>query len=113
MMNELYKRLRYTALLLWLCSSVAIAQDRSVSGQIVDETGSPLPGVNVLIKGTSTGTVSDAEGTYSIGGVNDNSVLVFSFIGYFAQEVPVGARSVIDVNLAPDITSLDEVVVIG
>ena len=112
-MNELYKRLRYTALLLWLCSSVAIAQDRSVSGQIVDETGSPLPGVNVLIKGTSTGTVSDAEGTYSIGGVNDNSVLVFSFIGYFAQEVPVGARSVIDVSLVPDITSLDEVVVIG
>lgn len=112
-MNELYKRLRYTALLLWLCSSAAIAQDRSVSGQVVDETGSPLPGVNVLIKGTASGTVTDAEGTYTISGVNENSVLAFSFIGYLAQEVTVGQRSIIDVNLAPDITSLDEVVVIG
>ncbi|RAW02153.1 SusC/RagA family TonB-linked outer membrane protein [Pseudochryseolinea flava] len=113
MMKELYKKLSSAALLLWFCSSMAMAQDRTVSGKIVDESGQPLPGVNVLVKGTSTGTVSDGDGAYSLGGVNDNSVLVFSFIGYLAKEVTVGSRTVVDVDMTPDITSLDEVVVIG
>jgi TonB-dependent starch-binding outer membrane protein SusC len=113
MMKELYKRLSFTALVLWLCSSMAFAQDRSVSGKIVDETGQALPGVNVLIKGTSSGTVSDGVGAYTVAGVNDNSVLVFSFIGYTAKEEIVGSRTVIDVNMVPDLTALDEVVVIG
>lgn len=113
MMKELYKRLSFAAIALWLCSSVAMAQDRTVSGKIVDETGNPLPGVNVFVKGTSTGTMSDGEGEYRLGGVNDNSVLVFSFIGYTAHEEVVGTRSTIDVNMTPDITALEEVVVIG
>ena len=113
MMKELYKKLSYTVLALWLCSSMAFAQERSVSGKIVDENGQPLPGVNVLVKGSTSGTVSDADGVYSLGGINDNTVLAFSFIGYLAQEIPVGSRSVIDVNLTPDVTSLDEIVVIG
>src|SRR5687767_165786 len=113
MMKELYKRLSYTAVVLWLCSSMAIAQDRSVSGKIVDESGQPLPGVNVLVKGTSSGTVSDGDGAFAIGGVNDNSILVFSFIGYLGKEEVVGSRTVINVDMTPDITSLDEVVVIG
>ena len=112
-MRELYRKLSFTALVLWCCSSVAFAQDRTVSGKIIDEFGQPLPGVNVLVKGTSSGTVSDAEGAYNIGGVNDNSVLVFSFIGYLAKEVTVGSRSVVDVDMAPDVTSLEEIVVIG
>jgi TonB-dependent starch-binding outer membrane protein SusC len=113
MMKELYKKLSFTALVLWLCSSMAFAQDRSVSGKIVDETGQGLPGVNVLVKGTTSGTVSDGAGAYTVGGVNDNSVLVFSFIGYQAKEEIVGARTVIDLAMTQDLTALDEVVVIG
>lgn len=113
MMKELYKKLSYTVLALWFCSSMAIAQDRTVSGKILDENGQSLPGVNVLVKGTANGTVSDVNGAYSVGGVNDNSVLVFSFIGYVGQEVTVGSRSVIDVAMNPDVTALQEVVVIG
>ncbi len=112
-MEKLYRRLSFTALLLWFCSSMAIAQDRSVSGKIIDETGQPLPGVNVLVKGTSSGTTSDVEGAYTIGGVNDNSILVFSFIGYHPREVAVGSRTVIDVDMTLDVTSLEEIVVIG
>lgn len=113
MMKELYRKLSSAALVLWFCTSMAFAQDRTVSGKIIDESGQPLPGVNVLVKGTSNGTVSDAEGVYSIGGVSDNSILVFSFIGYQAKEVVVASRSVVDVDMTPDITSLSEIVVIG
>jgi TonB-dependent starch-binding outer membrane protein SusC len=113
MMKELYKKLSFTALALWFCSSMAIAQDRTISGRVTDETGQGLPGVNVLLKGTSTGTVSDAEGAYMVAGVNDNSVLVFSFIGYIVQEVTVGSRAVLNVAMTPDVTALEELVVIG
>lgn len=113
MMKELYKKLSFAALVLWFCSSMAIAQDRSVSGKIIDESGQPLPGVNVLVKGTSSGTVSDVEGAYTIGGINDNSILVFSFIGYDSKEVAVGSRSAVDVDMTLAITSLEEIVVIG
>lgn len=113
MMKELYKKLSFTVLALWFCSSIVIAQDRTVSGTIVDENGLALPGVNVLMKGTTSGTVSDVEGKYTLAGVNDNSVLVFSFIGYEVHEVVLGSRAVLDVALVPDITALQEVVVIG
>jgi TonB-linked SusC/RagA family outer membrane protein len=92
---------------------MAIAQERTVSGKIIDENGQSLPGVNVLVKGTATGTVSDGDGAYTIGGVNDNSILIFSFIGYHAQEIAVGSQTVIDVSMTPDITALQEIVVIG
>lgn len=113
MMKELYRKLGSAALVLWFCSSMAFAQERTVSGKIIDENGQSLPGVNVLVKGTLTGTVSDGEGGYTIGGVSDNSVLVFSFIGYLVKEELVGTRTVIDVAMSTDVTSLDEIVVIG
>lgn len=112
-MKELYSRLSVATLVLWLCSSMAFAQDRTVSGKIVDETGQPLPGVNVIVKGTSSGTVSDGDGAYAIAGVNENSVLVFSFVGYNTKEFTVGSNTVLNVDMAPDATALDEVVVIG
>ncbi len=112
-MKQLYKKLSCTALVLCLFSSMALAQDRTVSGKVVDEAGLPLPGVNVIVKGTASGAVSDAEGAYTLGGVNDNSILIFSFIGYEAREEAVGSRTVIDVNLTPDVRALQEVVVIG
>lgn len=89
-------------------------QTITISGKVTsDEDGSALPGVNVLIQGTTVGTVTDVEGSYTIQVPDENSTLVFSFIGYVTEEVPVQGRSVIDMALVTDIQSLKEVVVIG
>ena len=72
-----------------------------------------IPGVNIMVKGTTNGTVSDVDGVYSIDVPNDQAILVFSSIGYTTQEVPVNGRSVIDLVLSEDVQNLDEVVVIG
>lgn len=91
----------------------ALAQTRTVTGKVISsDDGAPVPGVNVQVKGTSTGTVTDANGNYSIS-VGNNAVLVFSFVGYATQEVAVGSQSVIDVTLQSDVTALTEVVVVG
>lgn len=85
-----------------------------VSGTVKDqETGEGLPGVSVLVKGTSTGTVTDVDGFYKLTVPDGNAVLVFSFVGYTSQEITVGSQSVIDVNLNPDSQLLNEVVVVG
>jgi TonB-linked SusC/RagA family outer membrane protein len=83
-----------------------------VKGKIADESGEPLPGVNVYLKGTSTGTVTDIDGKYSISAGKDD-VLVFSFIGFHPQEVLVGGKNQIDIVLVPETSDLDEVVVVG
>ncbi len=89
------------------------AQERTVSGKITDgSTGDPIPGANVLEKGTSNGTVTDLDGNYKLS-VADGATLVVSFIGFRNQEVAIGARSVVDVILEVDITELSEVVVVG
>ncbi|HEX7014777.1 MAG TPA: SusC/RagA family TonB-linked outer membrane protein [Cyclobacteriaceae bacterium] len=82
-----------------------------VSGRVTDETGNAFPGVNVVVKGTAVGTSTDSDGRYSLDVPSENSVLVFSFVGYGTVEVTVGARTEIDVSLAPDVRSLQEVVV--
>ena len=88
--------------------------EQTVTGTVTDqESNEPLPGVNVVIKGTTTGTVTDVEGTYRIEAPDAESVLVFSSIGYLSEEIVVGNRSVIDMTLSPDVKSLEEVVVIG
>ena len=84
-----------------------------VTGKITSsDDGATLPGVNVVIKGTTTGTTSGADGTYRIDAGSD-ATLVFSFVGYATSEVAVGQRTTIDVVLQTDITGLEEVVVIG
>lgn len=88
-------------------------QSTRVSGVVTDVNADPLPGANILIKGTSVGTTTDADGRYSIDVPSGDAVLIFSFIGYLSQEVPVGQRSTIDISLSPDVQSLDEVVVVG
>lgn len=93
--------------------SVAFAQERVVTGTIVDETGSTMPGVNILVKGTSTGTASDAEGKFSIRVPNDQAILVATFVGYMSTEVPVGSRTDLSISMVPDAQSLEEVVVTG
>jgi len=90
-----------------------IIQGREVTGAIVDENGGPLPGASILIKGTNQGTVSDANGRYRIEVPDQNAVLVISFIGYVTEEVTVGNQAVVDVALMPDITALQEVIVVG
>ncbi|MGR3811171.1 SusC/RagA family TonB-linked outer membrane protein [Jiulongibacter sp. NS-SX5] len=91
----------------------SIAQGRAVSGVVTSSDGQePLPGVSVLVKGTSNGTVTDVNGKYTLN-VTDENTLVFSFIGYSAQEIAVGNQSTINVTLAFDETNLEEVVVIG
>ncbi|GAA5035059.1 SusC/RagA family TonB-linked outer membrane protein [Marivirga lumbricoides] len=89
------------------------AQNRTVSGKVTDENGEGLPGVNVLIKGTGEGAISDLNGDYRLEVSQSDGVLIFSFIGYANEEVEIGAKSVIDVSMMPDIRQLGEVVVVG
>src|SRR6185295_8469689 len=114
MMMKLYKGLRLTASLLFiLMSSAVFAQQTRLSGTIIDENGAPVPGVTVVEKGTSNGTNSDNDGKYSLSVSSTAATLVFSFIGYKTQEVPVNNQTVISITLAPDITALQEVLVTG
>jgi TonB-dependent starch-binding outer membrane protein SusC len=115
-MRKIYLRGCVRILLLAFCvslGSAVMAQSRKVTGKITDgETGSPMPGVTVLVKGSNSGGNTDANGAYSIS-VPDKSTLVFSFVGYTTQEVSVGNRSTINLALAPDTKALQEVVVTG
>jgi TonB-linked SusC/RagA family outer membrane protein len=98
-------------LLIAFLTSYLKAQDRNVTGRVTaTEDGTALPGVNVLVKGSNTGTTTGPDGSYSLS-VPADATLIFSFIGLQTQEVPVGNRSVVDVRLASDIQALSEVVV--
>ena len=88
-------------------------QERLISGNITNEENEPLPGVNVLVKGTTQGTTSDFNGNYSLQVPAEDAVLVFSFIGYETQEVVVGSRTSLDISMIPDTKTLEEVVVVG
>lgn len=103
---------RLSWIILMLLSFSSFAQ-MTISGRVTEEGGEGLPGVTVLIKGTSTGTVSDIEGNYRISAPEDGAVLVFSFVGYVSQEEPVNGRQQIDISLKTDVQSLQEVVVVG
>src|SRR5687767_3266776 len=87
----------------------------TVTGKVVDENNAGLPGVNVVLKGTSIGTSTDANGEYSLGIPDEekNGILVFSFIGFVTVEEPIGSRSNINITITQDVTALNEVVVIG
>lgn len=87
--------------------------DVRISGRVTSETGEGLPGVSVVIKGTTKGTTTDAQGRYQISVPTENVTLIFSFVGYLSQEQPVRNRSTIDIQLQPDTKSLNEVVVVG
>ncbi len=101
-----------TALGLALLCTLAWAQDRTLSGTVTSaEDGEVLIGVNVILKGTATGTISDIDGNFSLSVPEDGGALVFSFIGFATQEYPIGANSIMDVSLALDVTQLSEIVV--
>lgn len=107
---QVLKRALFTYLI--LMSATLFAQQR-VSGVVTaSEDGTPLPGVNIIVHGTTTGTTTDSQGRYTIEAASD-AVLSFSFIGYARQEVQISGRTTIDVVLSADVSELSEVVVIG
>src|SRR5689334_24229770 len=99
------------ACLVTLC---AVAQNRVVTGKVTaSEDGTGLPGVNVIVKGTTAGTVSNNDGTYSVNVSSNDAVLVFSFIGYTTMEVAVGDRASVDAQMVLDVKQLSEIVITG
>ena len=101
-------------LALFFITSAGYAQEVTVTGTVTDSTsGEPLPGVNVVLKGTSNGVSSDAEGTYNIEAVTPGDILIFSYLGYDNQEVEIGENKEINVSLSPKASQLDELVVVG
>ena len=118
-MKKLLQKGSNGKLILWVClllflksSHVLYAQQNEIRGTVVDSTGEPLPGVNVVIKGSTTGTVTDLDGRYNLN-VAPNSVLIFSFVGFTTQEIPVNGRNQINVTLGDDTSDLSEFVVVG
>lgn len=97
----------------WIPEHILHHADRTVSGRVTDEKGEALPGVNVVVKGTQRGIISDQNGYFNIDIPDENTVLVFSFVGYLSQEVVVGNRSSLEVSLLVDEKNLEEIVVIG
>lgn len=120
MMNYLLMKIRRSTTMLlvivlqFCCSALFAQSGTSVQGTVLEEeTGAPLPGVNVIVKGTSVGTTTDSQGAFTLNVPDQNAVLVFSFIGYKSQEVQVGSQSTFEIKLASDIETLTEVVVVG
>jgi hypothetical protein len=94
-------------------NNVDLQEQRSISGIITDaNTGDPLPGVSILIKGTTSGVITDVDGKYTLMAGSED-ILIFSYIGYLSKELPVGEQTTINITLSPDIIGMDEVVVIG
>ena len=94
-------------------NAMVVQQGKKVTGVVVDATGEPVIGANVVVKGTTNGTITDFDGNYTIEGVSASDVLVFSYIGYLSQEITVGSQAAINVTLSEDSQALDEVVVVG
>lgn len=98
---------------LWVFSASAIGQNITVNGNVQDETGEPIIGATIQLKGSSIGTITDMEGNFTLRNVPPTGVLVFSYVGYATQEVPVNNRKTIDVILKESAEALEEVVVVG
>ncbi|CAG5069767.1 TonB-dependent receptor P3 [Dyadobacter sp. CECT 9623] len=100
------------SLLLMLAFVTAAHAQNTIKGKIKDEQGQALPGVSVVVKGTTAGTVTDNEGNYTVN-AERNATLVYSFIGYLTQEIAIGNRNSVDITLQTDTKALEEVVVVG
>ncbi len=114
--DEYFKKLKFLSALFLtlLISSQVFAQEIKISGVVISGVdGYPVPGVNIYIKGTSEGTISDLEGNYSIEVPNEESILVFSSVGLKNREIQVGDKTTINVTLNEDVKGLEEVIVVG
>lgn len=96
-----------------LMGHVSFGQGFTISGKVTDENGELILGASVLIKGTSIGTITDSDGLYTVQAPDGNGTLVFSYIGFQTAEVPIGARSVVDLSMVSVSTELGEIVVVG
>ncbi|HPR62015.1 MAG TPA: carboxypeptidase-like regulatory domain-containing protein, partial [Prolixibacteraceae bacterium] len=113
MLNKIFRK---TIGLLLFCLALGTGTQlmaQVISGKVTDKSGDTLPGANVVVKGTTNGTVTDFDGNYRLEVKTSDAVLVISFLGYQTLEIPTQGRLVIDVVLESDVASLDEVVVIG
>ena len=99
------------SLLLYLLTFTTTLAQQVIEGKVVDENTEPIPGVNVLVKSTDQGTITDINGQYRLNADGGSETLLFSYVGYETQEVPINGRSTIDINLAVDAQQLGEVVV--
>lgn len=115
-MKRIYKnprRILLVSLLLFLTIQVSMAQERRVTGVVIDPAGTGIPGATILVKGTQIGANTDAEGRFAVNARSDRDVLVVSFVGYKTQEIIVGNKTVIEVKMEDDVAALEEVVVTG
>jgi TonB-dependent starch-binding outer membrane protein SusC len=96
-----------------ILQNVSRVVEHTVTGKVTDDKGEALPGATVVVKGTTIGTISDIQGVYSINVPSEESILIFSFVGYVSKEILVGKQSTLDVNLAQDVKTLEDIVVIG
>ncbi len=88
-------------------------QQKTISGKVTDKSGTPLPGVSVVVKGTTTGIITDSNGNYALSNIPSNAILQFSFIGMKKQEITIGTNTTVNVTLAEEAVSIDEVVAVG
>ncbi len=106
--------MRKALLMCFLCLIATfhlLAQDRTVTGKVTDDSGVPIPGVNVSVKGTTRGTATNADGTYQLNILSTDQYLMFSFIGYKITEVAIGSQTIVDIKLSADNQVLNEIVV--
>ena len=101
------------SILLGLFVTQSFAQNVTITGVVKDQSGEPLIGVNVMEKGTTNGSITDVDGKYSVSVKGGKTILVFSYIGYISQEIPVGNQKTLNVTMKEDTEELEEVVVIG
>ena len=113
MKKIIISRIIFMALGVWLSAGLSFAQERMLTGTVYDESlKEALPGATVIIKGTTTGSTTDFDGKFQMN-VTDGQILVISFVGYLDEEVSIEGQTSLDVQLTPDLTELDEIIVIG
>jgi len=111
--NAMLKKSILMTLALLLFNTITFAQQKTISGKVTDSSNEPTPGVSVVVKGTTIGTITDIDGNYSLTVTDASSELVFSFIGMKSQTIKIGSQSTINVMMEADVSDLEEVVVVG
>ena len=111
MNSKILRNFLLSLLIMLLASTALFAQDRKVTGKVTEADGSPIPGVNVALRGVPSNVSTNVNGVYTIQVNSDQDVLVFSYVGFVRQQITVGSRSTIDITMVSDNTSLDEVVI--
>jgi TonB-linked SusC/RagA family outer membrane protein len=111
---EHFKKKLFTGILMLCVMNIIYAQEHKIQGVITDDVNNPIPGATIVVKGTTTGTVTDLGGRFTLDLTgNENPVIKISYVGYLIEEIEVGSQTEINVQLVPDLLSLDEVVVVG